>query len=119
MLHKAFRKDRLRGEWFRYSDALLDKFRSLPSDFVPTDEVPELLPVFTQADAKIITDGIANPIEVARLLVRIAITERVSPGTLARRAGLHRNALYGADSPEWDPKASTLLKLWPHLLPDF
>lgn len=30
-------------------------------------------------------------------------------------AGLHRNSLYGCDAENWNPKADTLEKLWPHL----
>lgn len=55
-----------------------------------------------------------NPITDAKERVRKAL-ENETPAALARRAGLHRNALYGATDPGWDPKVSTLEKLWPHI----
>ena len=60
-------------------------------------------------------EGMKNPISEAKARVRAAIDAGTSAPALARRAGLHRNALYAAGSPEWDPKSSTLEKLWPHL----
>ena len=39
----------------------------------------------------------------------------VTPAGLARKAGLHRNTLYGADKPDWNPTAEVLVKLEPHI----
>lgn len=39
----------------------------------------------------------------------------VTPAGLARKAGLHRNTLYGADKPDWNPTAEVLVKLEPHV----
>lgn len=49
--------------------------------------------------------------------VRAAIRDNgVSPGALAKRAGLHRNTLYGFDRPTWNPTAQVLQKLEPHIV---
>lgn len=40
----------------------------------------------------------------------------VTPAGLARKAGLHRNTLYGADREEWNPEAKVLKALEPHIL---
>jgi 3,4-dihydroxy 2-butanone 4-phosphate synthase/GTP cyclohydrolase II len=52
--------------------------------------------------------------------VRLALANGEKPSALARKAGLHPNTLYGAEAPGWNPKASTLIALEPHLpeLPD-
>ena len=48
--------------------------------------------------------------------VRAALKQdRVTPGGLATRAGLHRNTLYGAESPDWNPTAAVLTALEPHI----
>lgn len=39
----------------------------------------------------------------------------VTPAGLARKAGLHRNTLYGADKDDWNPTADVLTKLEPHI----
>jgi len=52
-----------------------------------------------------------NNIAHIKARVRAAIAEGQSAPSLARRAGLHRNALYGCDSPDWNPKSDTLEKL--------
>lgn len=39
----------------------------------------------------------------------------VTPGSLARKAGLHRNTLYGADRDDWNPTAAVLKALEPHV----
>lgn len=39
----------------------------------------------------------------------------VTPSGLARKAGLHRNTLYGADRDGWNPTADVLRKLEPHV----
>lgn len=48
--------------------------------------------------------------------VRAALQkDGVTPAGLAKRAGLHRNTLYGADDPAWNPTAEVLMKLEPHI----
>lgn len=55
-----------------------------------------------------ITDFIAR--------VRAALQrDGVTPAGLAKRAGLHRNTLYGADSEGWNPTATVLQALEPHI----
>lgn len=39
----------------------------------------------------------------------------VTPGGLARKAGLHRNSLYGADRADWNPTAAVLKALEPQI----
>lgn len=39
----------------------------------------------------------------------------VTPAGLARKAGLHRNTLYGADREGWNPTAAVLTALEPHI----
>lgn len=39
----------------------------------------------------------------------------VTPSGLARKAGLHRNTLYGADRDGWNPTAAVLTALEPHI----
>lgn len=39
----------------------------------------------------------------------------VTPAGLARKAGLHANTLYGAEKASWNPTASTLMAIEPHL----
>lgn len=39
----------------------------------------------------------------------------VTAAGLARKAGLHRNTLYGADREGWNPTANILTKLEPHI----
>lgn len=56
-----------------------------------------------------------NPITQAKAAVVASIEGGETPSSLAKKAGLHRNALYGCADPSWDPKSSTLEKLWPHL----
>lgn len=41
--------------------------------------------------------------------------EGVTAGGLAVKAGLHRNTLYGADRPDWNPTAAVLTALEPHI----
>lgn len=49
--------------------------------------------------------------------VRAALGHKgVTAAGLAKRAGLHRNTLYGADSPDWNPTADVLKKLEPHVM---
>jgi DNA-binding XRE family transcriptional regulator len=38
-----------------------------------------------------------------------------TPGSLATKAGLHRNTLYGCEKEGWNPTLDTLTKLAPHL----
>lgn len=46
--------------------------------------------------------------------VRAALKQDgVTPAGLARKAGLHRNTLYGADRDDWNPTADVLTKLEP------
>lgn len=48
--------------------------------------------------------------------VRAALQrEGVTPAGLAVKAGLHRNTLYGADKPDWNPTAAVLTALEPHI----
>jgi lambda repressor-like predicted transcriptional regulator len=48
--------------------------------------------------------------------VRAALKQDgVTPAGLARKAGLHRNTLYGADRDGWNPTADVLTKLEPHI----
>lgn len=44
-------------------------------------------------------------------LKKPGITKRL----LAEKAGLHHNTLLGCEADEWNPKASTLMALEPHL----
>lgn len=39
----------------------------------------------------------------------------VTPAGLAKKAGLHRNTLYGADRGDWNPTAAILTALEPHI----
>lgn len=49
--------------------------------------------------------------------VRAALhQEGVTAGGLATKAGLHRNTLYAADRPDWNPTASVLKALEPHIV---
>lgn len=49
--------------------------------------------------------------------VRAALKqEGVTPAGLARKAGLHRNTLYGADRDDWNPTAEVLTKIEPHII---
>jgi lambda repressor-like predicted transcriptional regulator len=41
--------------------------------------------------------------------------EGVTPGGLARKAGLHRNTLYGVDRDDWNPTAAVLKALEPEI----
>lgn len=52
-----------------------------------------------------------NHIDQIIARVRKAIEAGETHGSLARKAGLHRNALYGFDQADWNPKADTLRKL--------
>lgn len=48
--------------------------------------------------------------------VRAALKQpNVTAYGLAKKAGLHRNTLYGADREEWNPTAAVLTKLEPHI----
>lgn len=48
--------------------------------------------------------------------VRAALKrDGVTAAGLAKRAGLHRNTLYGADRADWNPTAEILCKLEPHI----
>jgi hypothetical protein len=48
--------------------------------------------------------------------VRAALKkDGVTAAGLSRRAGLHRNTLYGADAPNWNPTADVLKRLEPHI----
>lgn len=47
--------------------------------------------------------------------VRYAIQQGETPSGLARKAGLHRNTLYGCEREGWNPTLETLSKLAPHL----
>jgi lambda repressor-like predicted transcriptional regulator len=48
--------------------------------------------------------------------VRAALkSDGVTAAGLAKRAGLHRNTLYGADAPGWNPTAAVLTALEPHI----
>lgn len=48
--------------------------------------------------------------------VRSALRQTgVTPAGLARKAGLHRNTLYGADKGDWNPTAAILTALEPHI----
>jgi ribosome-binding protein aMBF1 (putative translation factor) len=48
--------------------------------------------------------------------VRAALKQHgVSPAGLAKKAGLHRNTLYGADRDDWNPTAHVLTSLEPHI----
>lgn len=41
----------------------------------------------------------------------------VTRRALAEKAGIHRNTLNGCDKETWNPQASTLIALEPHLPP--
>lgn len=47
--------------------------------------------------------------------VRYALKQGDTPASLARKAGLHRNTLYGCEGEHWNPTLDTLTKLAPHL----
>lgn len=47
--------------------------------------------------------------------VRLALSEGETHYGLAKKAGLHRNTLYGCERDDWNPTVQTLLKLEPHL----
>jgi lambda repressor-like predicted transcriptional regulator len=48
--------------------------------------------------------------------VRAALKrEGVTAAGLAKRAGLHRNTLYGADAVDWNPTAAVLKAIEPHI----
>jgi lambda repressor-like predicted transcriptional regulator len=48
--------------------------------------------------------------------VRAALKkDGVTAAGLAKRAGLHRNTLYGADAADWNPTAHVLKALEPHI----
>jgi DNA-binding XRE family transcriptional regulator len=56
---------------------------------------------------------------VTDLIERIQAALRrddVTPGGLARKAGLHRNTLYGAEGEKWNPTATVLKALEPHVI---
>lgn len=42
--------------------------------------------------------------------------EGVTHAGLARKAGLHRNTLYGVERDDWNPTATVLKALEPHVL---
>ena len=49
--------------------------------------------------------------------VRAALQQDgVTPAGLARKAGLHRNTLYGVDRDDWNPTATVLKALEPHIV---
>lgn len=48
--------------------------------------------------------------------VRAALRQDgVTAAGLAKRAGLHRNTLYGAEARDWNPTAAVLTALEPHI----
>lgn len=47
--------------------------------------------------------------------VRHALQHGETAAGLAKKAGLHRNTLYGCERPGWNPTLDTLNKLAPHL----
>ena len=48
--------------------------------------------------------------------VRAALThDGVTAAGLAKKAGLHRNTLYGAGKADWNPTAAVLKALEPHV----
>jgi len=47
--------------------------------------------------------------------VRYALKHGETPASLAKKADLHRNTLYGCDREGWNPTLETLNKLAPHL----
>lgn len=57
-----------------------------------------------------------NPITDLKARIRAVIAQGITPGALAKRAGLHRNSLYGCSDPAWNPKAATLEQVFPSLL---
>jgi transcriptional regulator with XRE-family HTH domain len=49
--------------------------------------------------------------------VRAALRQRgITAVALAGKAGLHRNTLYGVEREDWNPTASTLIALEPHII---
>jgi transcriptional regulator with XRE-family HTH domain len=49
--------------------------------------------------------------------VRDALKHRgVTAAGLAKKAGLHRNTLYGAERDDWNPTATVLKALEPHII---
>lgn len=110
-LHRSLAKWHLRGEWFRFNDRVLKHFNEQMAG-EPHKLKP---PIFSSDEVERLFGDIANPISRTIAMVRMALSEGETPAALARRAGLHRNALYGAQEPGWNPKASTLEQLWPFL----
>lgn len=49
--------------------------------------------------------------------LRHALQHGETPAGLAKKAGLHRNTLYGCEREGWNPTLDTLNKLAPHLPP--
>lgn len=49
--------------------------------------------------------------------VRHALKQGETPSGLAKKAGLHRNTLYGCEGEGWNPTLTTLTKLAPYLPP--
>ena len=47
--------------------------------------------------------------------VRYALKHGETPASLAKKADLHRNTLYGCEGEGWNPTLATLNKLAPHL----
>lgn len=47
--------------------------------------------------------------------VRYALQHGETPASLAKKANLHRNTLYGWEREDWNPTLDTLRKLDPHL----
>lgn len=62
-----------------------------------------------------ITDIIARLRAETASRIRYALEHGETPYSLAKKAELHRNTLYGWDDENWKPTAETLVKLEPHL----
>lgn len=114
--HRHFADRRHFREWFSFDAAMLEEFLALRFD-------PKLMPEKLLRAPIDMLDGMSieefragiSQIEnsITRLLMRIrlAVAEGESPASFARKAGLHRNAIYGCQRPDWNPKADTLRKL--------
>jgi len=118
--HAEFSDHHVRGEWFEMQDDTVRRFLNLECEPVDEVKVAESRRKFFDGidieEFRAGIDGIDSTVEKVKARIRLAIMDGESPATLARSAGIHRNALYACTDPDWDPKSSTLEKLERHLL---
>lgn len=97
-MHLAQSARRFHLEWFRKWDDALAWFET-----------------FDGQAARPLTLGGTMDISHIPERVRYALKQGETPASLAKKAGLHRNTLYGCESERWNPTLDTLTKLAPHL----